>query len=272
MNIFSLGYFRSSGPFHTVGLTLIILGLVAMVHTNSNILLAQAQPVANPLAEAGAPFSLPINLSNWGADYRYNIIISLPKSFNSHKPLFLSELIDRHRSELTLKLPERGIYSLSLIKVSSRGIFGLFYAWKWCPCESELVIYPRPFGSAPLPLAHQEQSPQILDGEDFVGHKPYQPGFSLRRIDWKAFAKTDRLLLKDFHSPEAESVELNFSETPGKDIEEKLEQLTAWIFLAQSQERAFSLVLPHGSLPMGRSSSHLDSALRLLASCPRKLL
>ena len=34
---------------------------------------------------------------------------------------------------------------------------------------------------------------------DFAEHRPYQPGDELRTIDWRAFARTDRLLIRRFH-------------------------------------------------------------------------
>lgn len=34
---------------------------------------------------------------------------------------------------------------------------------------------------------------------DFAEHRPYQPGDELRTIDWRAFARSDRLLIRRFH-------------------------------------------------------------------------
>ncbi len=270
MNVFSLGYFRSNAPFHTVGLTLIILGLVAMVHTNSNVLLVRASSLSHPLAEAGQTFRLPVTVQNLGRDSRYNIFLTLPAPFHLQATSSITEVFDQTRCELSLQFSERGVYEVQRIRITSRGIFGLFFAWKWCPLAAECIIYPRPTGAAPLPLSPHEQRLDHLEEEDFAGHRLYQEGSSLRRIDWKVLARSDRLLLKDFHSQKAHSVELHFEQTPGAHREAKLEQLTAWVFRAVSEERAFSLVLPHASLPMGQGSHHLEAALRILASCPRE--
>ncbi|WP_446926790.1 DUF58 domain-containing protein, partial [Klebsiella pneumoniae] len=35
---------------------------------------------------------------------------------------------------------------------------------------------------------------------DFAEHRPYVPGDDIRRIDWRLFARTDRLYLKTFEA------------------------------------------------------------------------
>ncbi len=272
MNVFSLGYFRSNPPFHTVGLTLIILGFVAMVHTNSNVLLTQATTQSNPLAEADQTFHLPIYLSNRAQDSRYNLLLSLDPSLAQSSKGSVTEVIDQVRYDLPLQFSKRGIYPIDRIRISSRGIFGLFFAWKWCPIHGECIIYPRPQGSAPLPLKSEDYRLDPLEGEDFAGHRIYQAGSSTRRIDWKVFARSERLLLKDFHSIKAQSVELNYETTPGPQREARLEQLSAWVFRATHEERSFSLILPNGSLPLGHGPAHLEAALRMLAACPTESL
>lgn len=51
--------------------------------------------------------------------------------------------------------------------------------------------------AAALPGRHG--SPLPGGGEDFLRHRPYQLGDDLRHLDWKLFARSDRLQVREFH-------------------------------------------------------------------------
>jgi uncharacterized protein (DUF58 family) len=44
------------------------------------------------------------------------------------------------------------------------------------------------------------RSPNLGLSTDFAEHRPYLPGDDLRRLDWKLWARTDRLYLKEFEA------------------------------------------------------------------------
>lgn len=44
--------------------------------------------------------------------------------------------------------------------------------------------------------AGRHRSPSLGPAAEFHDHRPYQPGDDLRRVDWRAFARCDRLLLR----------------------------------------------------------------------------
>ncbi len=52
------------------------------------------------------------------------------------------------------------------------------------------------------------RSTHIGQSVDFAQHRLYQPGDDLRRIDWKAYARTDRLYLKTFEADTNASLSL----------------------------------------------------------------
>lgn len=47
--------------------------------------------------------------------------------------------------------------------------------------------------------AGMHRTSQLGSSVDFAEHRAYQPGDDLRAIDWRAFARTDRLLLRRWH-------------------------------------------------------------------------
>ena len=46
--------------------------------------------------------------------------------------------------------------------------------------------------------AGQHRSPHRGSSVEFAEHREYVPGDDLQRIDWKVFAKSDRLVVKEF--------------------------------------------------------------------------
>ncbi len=57
-------------------------------------------------------------------------------------------------------------------------------------------------------LHGMHRSRHLGQSVDFAQHRLYQPGDDLRRIDWKAYARTDRLYLKTFEADTNASVTL----------------------------------------------------------------
>ncbi len=47
--------------------------------------------------------------------------------------------------------------------------------------------------------AGRHRSPRVGSSLDFADHRPYQDGDELRSIDWKAYARTDRLMVRRWH-------------------------------------------------------------------------
>src|SRR5690349_11225982 len=47
-------------------------------------------------------------------------------------------------------------------------------------------------------LAGQHRSPKRGSSAEFAQHREYVPGDELRRVDWKVFARSDRLVIKEY--------------------------------------------------------------------------
>jgi len=266
VDVFALGFFRNSGPYHTVGLTLIVLGMVAMIQTNSNMDSVTGEVIQSEPGEEGGIARVLVVLRNGLQPARYNISLQTLKKFHLLEPPFVQELKTSCTVRLQIKCAARGVYHLQRIKVQSRGYYGLFSAWKWIFTDAKLIVYPKPEGQQPLPATDQGDRLRYLTGEDFVGHRPYQAGASLKQVDWKAYARGQPLLLKEFGSRGEGPIQLRFQDALGHDTEARLRQLSAWVFACAAQNRSFSLELPGYTLAEGSGREQLREALRHLAS------
>jgi uncharacterized protein (DUF58 family) len=266
VNIFAMSYYRDSAPFHTVGLTLIVLGLVAMIQTNANIQPVDIELFGSEPGPAQGTIPLTLVLRNRQDVPLYNLTLQLEKPFSSKDEFLIEELAGSTTVTFIVPCGERGIFPIKRIRVSSIGYYGLFRAWKWSKLETELTVYPQPKGSLPLPMNSESGDSQRRDrGDDFIGHRPFTPGHSLKQIDWKAHARGQPLLIKDFADHGDGPLHLRWMDVPGHDPEIRLEQMAAWIMASLVMNRPFSLEMPQKTIAEAAGQDHLLQALRALA-------
>ena len=83
---------------------------------------------------------------------------------------------------------------------------GLMKALRRMPLRESLVVMPRTFPVAPLKLPGSRRlqpggvafAGHIGDAEEFVSLRDYRSGDTPRRIHWKAWARTGRLVIKEY--------------------------------------------------------------------------
>lgn len=128
-------------------------------------------------------------------------------------------------------------------------------------------------------LAGTHRSPRRGSSIEFSEHKIYTPGDDVRHIDWRAFAKTERIQVKQFEDETNLTVELlldhsgsmNYSSgSYGTKLEYARRIAAALAYLALRQADATGLTtFAHtvtDELPARASSSHLLEVLRRLVS------
>lgn len=87
--------------------------------------------------------------------------------------------------------------------------YGLFTSDRTVPVDYNLVSYPRVYPVAARALAALAEMgtmgsgsvPTNLrgDGTEYAETRDYQPGDPLRRFDWKAYARTNKPMVKDYY-------------------------------------------------------------------------
>lgn len=148
---------------------------------------------------------------------------------------------------------------------------GVFHAWSVLNPEQSLLVYPRPeTHGPPLPLGGQLGEGRIAkpEGEDWQGLRDYRSGDAQRRVAWKASAREERLLVKEFADPVAGEVVLDWTTLGALPYEDRIGRLTHWVLLAESEQRPYRLVLPTLSLGPAQGPAHRADCLRELALLP----
>ncbi len=176
--------------------------------------------------------------------------------------LVASEVAPHSYIQLTgrLKLPaHRGLYKTSRVGLYTRFPYSLFTAWKYSPIQPEIVVYPTPLGQE-LADAHN-----IARGEDFSGHKKYEPGDSPNRMDWKLLARKGEHFVREFRDGGQHEVQITWSNTQELELEARLSQLSRWILSAENYSYKYDVLLPGFHSGAGQGVQHFKTCMEALS-------
>lgn len=175
---------------------------------------------------------------------------------------------------LSLPVDKRGWQAMGTVTLSSCYPFGIFRAWSPLRFDRKVLVYPKPANhSVPLPTtsggSQTKTGTRTMDRsgkDDFNGIRDYQPGDSLRQIHWRAYAKGQGLLSKQY-ATEAGGSELwlDYEHTPGAQREDRLRLLCRWVLDAESAGLRYGLRLPGKQLAPDRGQKHQSACLEALA-------
>ena len=249
-------------------MTFLLAGLVLVIlnQCHNNLLglrlrFAGAEPVFT-----GDTAFFRIAVVNDSSVTRHEIEVTLPNSSN------LPVTPEAHGTEFVrLRVPthRRGWLRLERFNVATQYPTALFRAWTWIHMDARCLVYPQPAArSIPLPATdggRQRRGMLERDDADFHGLREAQLSDSPNRIAWKAFARNDELLVKQFRGAEGEPCMLEWNTTPGTDAEARISQLTRWCLDAHAQSRSFGLKIPGTQIALGRGERHLHACLKALA-------
>ena len=175
------------------------------------------------------------------------------------------------RVRIELPAPLRGWRRLGRIRVWSEYPFGLFHVWSWLNPEFAALVYPRLEANAPpLPLQGDQADQQALrrNGDELATLRGYHPSDALRTIAWKASARHDTLLVKEFEQRRGRDTLLDFAALHGMDHEARISRLARWVCMAESAQVRYALQLPGMLIGPGLGPEHCHACLRALALMP----
>ena len=259
----SLNYAASLG----FALTFLLAGLclVVMHHCHNNLLGATIKFVGAAPVFAGERAEFKVAVGNDAAAARFEIELKYRE--HTAGPV---DVADGATEVLRIGLPteHRGWVALDRFRVETRYPACLFRAWTWVHMDTRCLVYPRPADPGrPLPGGTGggvSGRPHPGD-DDFAGLRSAAPGDPPQRIAWKAYARNDHLLLKEFSSGTGEPCLLAWDLLPELSVEQRLSQLVRWCLDADAAGRGIALRLPGQDIPPGLGPKHLAVCLEALA-------
>ncbi len=165
---------------------------------------------------------------------------------------------------------KRGWLACDTVTVFSSYPLGLFRAWSPLRFDSRVLVYPRPASLVPaFPDTGDTnagiQNQNLRNGDEFYGLKTYQAGDAIRQIHWRAYAKGRGLHSKQYIGSGSHEFWLDYAQTPGSDVEERLSMLCRWVIEAEQAGLNYGLLLPGIKLIPNNGREHYQACLRALA-------
>lgn len=176
-------------------------------------------------------------------------------------------------TEVAFSLPTdfRGWMALPRIRVWSTWPLGMFRAWSWLYPDQSVLVWPRPELRGPAPQAPDEDPlrQQLHQGDDLAALREYRIGDPQRHVAWKASARHESLLVKDFEQPQSsQEWRLDWRQIQGLDGEARIARLARWLGEAHAQRRRYSLWLPDQEIAAGSGADHYALCMNALALLP----
>lgn len=244
--------------------------LVSIPHTLVNlagvtVTLESVQP-----AFVGQEASLPLEIMNNSRATRHGIELGLSGSNKERQRI---DYIPAHKAaRVTLRFPaeQRGEHTVETLCLTSAYPLGFIRFLKKVSSSQTYIVYPKPAGDARLPssfVRRHDGRPlaEFGEGDDFAGIRAYVHGESQRHIDWRAVARGQPLMTKQFTAEAEGVVYFDFSALRLADVEERLSQLALWVIEAERARRAYGLRLPGTEIPPAIGQTHFHQCMRALS-------
>lgn len=242
-------------------------GTVSMLHTWRNLAHVSLRPGKSQPVFAGDLARFRISIRNPGRVPRTSLAIQLKERIAVYfdVPADADDMV-----ETTMPATRRGLMSPGRFRIFTTYPLGLFYAWANVDLELSCLVYPKPeSGNVPLPPAQAASGEGSASGtgeDDFAGLRTYHPGDSPRRIAWKAAARSDAFLTKQFSGSAAAQLWLDFGDIPDAlGLEAKLSRMARWVIESEAAGLRFGLRLPQLELEPATGSAHRGRCLQALA-------
>jgi uncharacterized protein (DUF58 family) len=264
MLIGALNY--NNNPAFMLTFLLMSIALVAILHSYRNLTQLSFRSVKTVPSFAGHPVQYWILVDNHGGGQR----VAIELSAADQPPVVVNAPAD-DATTVHLNLPtyKRGKIPFCVVTVETRYPFGLYRAWSYIRIEASCLVYPTPAGTSsrplPSPNIHGDKESNQLGTDDYLGLRNYHAGDSIKHIHWKAYARGQALLTKQFSLAESDEIWFDWDALQGMDTEARLSQLTRWILDADENNYSYGLIIPGCRYEPSLGEQHKHLCLKALA-------
>jgi uncharacterized protein (DUF58 family) len=248
---------------------LVAMGVHAMIHTFRNLAnLRVTGGRAHPVF-AGDTAIFTIHLENGSDSDRYAIGLAQGRKEAAFFDVPANTTVP---ASVGIPAAQRGRLRPGRLTLFTRFPIGLYRAWSYVEFDMHCLVYPRPaFPGLPLPPATASAGASAgarhsLGQEDFAGLRQYHVGDSPRHIAWKAAARDERLLTKQFSGRAESELWLDWSQLPSSmGMEGRLSHLARWVVEAHTAGLSYGLRLPGKTVDLGFGEAQREHCLEALA-------
>lgn len=169
-----------------------------------------------------------------------------------------------------MTMNKRGVFVFDSLRVKSEMPFGLYQAWVYYPVSAKVWVYPAKLKDSPAltrtPSSHEGDFSSLRSGpHDVWNLAPYQ-GEEARKINWKQYARTGELVIKE--GEELSEVVVHFELRPVIENKELiLSTLATQMVHCLRHDTPFSFQTQERKLRSAKTEKHLSDCLRELAKC-----
>ncbi len=262
------GASQSNGAAYLLCFLLAGVAIVSIIHTWANLrgLALEADPIRPVFAGDDLFVRLHVRSERHHAHFGVNVRVR-----GSSKPTALEPVPPEGSvaTELSVPAPRRGFFPTMRVQVASAFPLGFFTASRGVLLAHPYFVYPEPVGVLPLPVSptatRHARDGHRTEGDDFGGVRAWRTGESQRHIDWKAAARGQPLLVKQWFGDTDETLHFEWQTLAGLDSEARLSQLARWIVFAERDGASYGLRLPDFTREPSRGEAHYHACLRALA-------
>ena len=256
----------NNNPALLLTLMVVATTMIGFHHNVGQLNHVELQGVSGDPVHAGQRMRLRLALSAKSSGERPQLVLDQDRC----ETRFVLPAQGQCVAEIDVATTRRGRMPVGRFRLWTEYPFGITWAWSVLHPDTHVLVYAAPEAVAqPLPVGDPRMQGKRLrrPGEDWHGLREHRAGDPPKHIAWKASARQERFLVKEFADPTSDALLLDWFDL-ALDKEARISRLTRWVLDARDRQLPFRLRLPEQTLGPGVGPVFAASCLRELALLP----